>query len=921
MALQAGARLGPYEILSPLGAGGMGEVYRATDTNLKRQVAIKVLPAATASDPERVARFQREAEVLATLNHPNIAHIHGFEKSDGTLALVMELVEGPTLADRITQGPIPLNEALPIAKQIAEALEAAHEKGIIHRDLKPANIKVRDDGTVKVLDFGLAKLADPQNVNVTASPTATPAPMMTGVGMMLGTPAYMSPEQARGKPVDKRTDIWAFGCVLFEMLSGQRAFGGETMSDTIVALLEHQPGWRALATSTPGSVRRLLRRCLEKQPARRLHDIADARLEIADTLSGTEDGTIASATEPRTERTALSVVLITAIVIIGAMALMLWRDRLVEPPSGPLLSQVTRVTYDAGISTDPALSPDGKLLVYASDRASQSTTARNLDIWVQQVSGGEPIRLTRDLADDYQPAFSPGGTEIAFRSDRNGGGIYVIPTLGGDERLIAPNGRRPLFSPDGQWIAYWTGEPNTSVRAAGSRAFVVRTAGGPPMPIGAGLETPGYPVWSPDGKRVLLRDGGEFSREKWWSVSLQDGSTVETADEKFFATHGLTHPTPVAWVHDPDRIVFATAPDFAPIGSLWEVAVSASTWKLTGIPHQLTLGTGLETTASVAFLENGARRLVFSSRSMSDSIWSLPIGANGELASNEPVRLTDGASDGQPRLSADGRLLFFNSFLSVNPRDWVQDVINRKKAVLTTTPYERKPTPSADGSRVAYQARNPATSKMAVYVIDLTWHGGEVLQPGVPRKISGLDSESCGWPWSWSTSGRYLFYNCPISGPVWRYDTATGANAQVLGKNIYSVEYSPDGRWIAFQKTDTDGSRLFVASFTDGKAAEKDWISVMPDQGTSPQWAAGGNLLYFLSTRDGFSCIWGQRLDQIKKTPTGAPFAVYHSHSSTRSLANVTGFDEGLSVAVNRIAFVLGEQTGNIWMAEWKERK
>ena len=253
MALSPGTKLGSYEISTQIGVGGMGEVYRATDTNLKRQVAIKVLPDLVAADAERVARFQREAEVLAALNHPNIAHIHGLERSAGTIALVMELVEGPTLADRIAQGPIPVDVALPIAKQIAEALETAHEQGIIHRDLKPANIKVRADGTVKVLDFGLAKVMEPTGALLTSasqSPTI-PTLAMTQAGVILGTAAYMSPEQARGKDVDKRTDIWAFGCVLYEMLTGRIAFPGKTLSDTIVAVLERTPEWSVVPSYTP----------------------------------------------------------------------------------------------------------------------------------------------------------------------------------------------------------------------------------------------------------------------------------------------------------------------------------------------------------------------------------------------------------------------------------------------------------------------------------------------------------------------------------------------------------------------------------------------------------------------------------------------------------------------------------------------
>jgi serine/threonine protein kinase len=279
-----GKRIGVYEVVARLGEGGMGEVYRAADTSLGREVAIKVLPAPVAADAERLARFDREARTLAALNHPNIAAVYGLERSAGPTALVMELVDGPTLADTIAQGPIPLDEALAIAKQIADALEAAHERAIVHRDLKPANIKRRADGTVKVLDFGLAKALDPAAATSTsgasAPPTITSPALMTGVGMILGTAAYMSPEQARAKPVDRRADIWAFGAVLYEMLTGRRAFPGDEITDTIVLVITKDPDWTALPAATPTAVRRLLRRCLEKDPKRRLADMADARLEI-----------------------------------------------------------------------------------------------------------------------------------------------------------------------------------------------------------------------------------------------------------------------------------------------------------------------------------------------------------------------------------------------------------------------------------------------------------------------------------------------------------------------------------------------------------------------------------------------------------------------------------------------------------------
>ena len=281
MPLAVGSHIAHYEVTALIGEGGMGQVYRATDTKLNRQIALKILPEAFASDPDRLARFQREAQVLASLNHPGIAAIHGIEESDGQQALVLELVEGPTLADRIAKGPIPLDEALPIAKQIAEALEAAHEAGVIHRDLKPANIKVRDDGTVKVLDFGLAKALEPTpDGDPSQSPTLTAA--ATQMGVIMGTAAYMSPEQAAGKDTDKRSDIWSFGVVLFEMLTGQRLFSGETVSHVLGAVLQVEPQWDALPVATPHEVRRLLRRCLRKDRRQRLRDIGDVLDDLAD---------------------------------------------------------------------------------------------------------------------------------------------------------------------------------------------------------------------------------------------------------------------------------------------------------------------------------------------------------------------------------------------------------------------------------------------------------------------------------------------------------------------------------------------------------------------------------------------------------------------------------------------------------------
>ncbi|HZM63025.1 MAG TPA: serine/threonine-protein kinase, partial [Vicinamibacterales bacterium] len=331
MALAPGTRRGPYEITGKIGAGGMGEVYRARDVKLNRDVALKVLPEPFASDPERLARFEHEAKTLAALNHAHIAHIHGLEQSDGVHALVLEFVDGPTLADRIARGPIRINEAFPIARQIAGALEAAHRQGIIHRDLKPANIKIRPDGTVKVLDFGLAKALAPTGAGTAAateSPTITSPALMTGLGVILGTPAYMSPEQARGQAIEKCTDIWAFGCVLFEMITGRRAFSGATISDTLASVLGRSPDWTALPVATPPPLRHVLERCLEKDPKDRWRDIGDVRIALDDAEDWRPQTDSASPKTSRARERAAWAVVVALTAVVAALV----TPRSHEPP-------------------------------------------------------------------------------------------------------------------------------------------------------------------------------------------------------------------------------------------------------------------------------------------------------------------------------------------------------------------------------------------------------------------------------------------------------------------------------------------------------------------------------------------------------------------------------------------------------------
>jgi serine/threonine protein kinase len=499
MSLAPGTRIGSYEVVSIVGAGGMGEVYRARDTRLRRDVGVKVLPAPFADDAERLARFEREAQVLASLNHPHIAAIHGFEEHDGIRALVLEFVEGETLADRIVRGAMPLDEALPVARQIAEALEAAHEHGIVHRDLKPANIKITPDGVVKVLDFGLAKLADPPSTPtmpspLSMSPTITSPALMTQAGMLLGTAAYMAPEQAKGKPADKRSDIWAFGTVLYEMLTGRRAFGGDDVTDTLAAVMKDVPKY-ALSPRTPRRLRHLLERCLERDVKIRLRDIGEARIELA----AIEAGKVDEGMPPIASRRAAWLV---GGVIVGAAltaaAMVIWA----KPPSATLAPRARlQVILPDGVQLSPeaggatSVSPDGRLIVFAA------SSDKGRSLWLRPVD-----------ADDAKPLpGTEGGTLPFWSPDSAAVGFFAGDKL---KRLTISTGTVAAICGDisrAPGGGAWNGEGLIvfSPQLEGP-LFQVSATGGTPKPLTSLDEASHesnhiWPAFLPDGRHYLYQ--------------------------------------------------------------------------------------------------------------------------------------------------------------------------------------------------------------------------------------------------------------------------------------------------------------------------------------------------------------------------------------------------------------------------------
>ena len=902
MALVSGAKLGPYEVLTPLGAGGMGEVYRARDTKLGRDVALKVLPEAFANDAERMARFQREAQVLASLNHPNIASIYGLEESGRVHALVMELVEGPTLAQRMQSGDIPLEEALPIARQVAEALEAAHERGVVHRDLKPANIKVTPEGTVKVLDFGLAKALDIEDSasNISNSPTLTAA---TQAGVILGTAAYMSPEQARGKRVDKRADIWAFGVVLYEMLSGKHAFQGETTSDMLAAVLKSEPDWDALPAGVSPGIGNLLRRCLEKDPKLRLRDIGEARITLLAPEPSEREEVQPPPAEPKAGPTAGRWWWIAAAALVAIAFAVGWQ--LHGPGVSPPPWKLTRLTADPGLSDSPALSPDGKLLAYASDRGSDGQQ----DLYVKQVAGGQPIRLTSDGAGNRTPDFSPEGSKIVFRSDRDGGGIYEIPAFGGDAHLVARDGLRPKFSPDSSQIAYWVGDEGVAAAVPGSgTAWVVPVRGGSPERVGSNFTAARYPIWSPDGKHLLFigytsTKAYQASAIDWWVVSTNGGEAVRTglhealvrAEQQAVGPNAEPDfPIPACW-SGANTVIFSAASGDA--YNLWEIAISPRTGRVSDAPKRLTTGAGNEAQASCT--AGGA--LAFTDEDSRSDIWSLSADLDRGTSKSALQRITQGPADREyPSLSNNGRFVTFASNQSGRLNIWIRDLANGKESSVDSSPLvERFPVINASGTRVAYSVYEKG--KRVVYVS---------APSGAPEKLC----EGCLRATGWSRDEKTLLVFGGDPYQINLLDIASHQQTPLLKHSSYHVIYgrfSPDNRWVSFTvRTEPNRGRIAIAPVDGPKPVpESAWITIAPSEAQDwANWSPDGKTLYFTSRKDGHSCLWGQRLDASSHQPVGEAFAVQHFHGrvSYRQL--------GWSAAGGRIALVLVEDTGNIWM-------
>ena len=886
-----GALAARYRIEREVGHGGMAIVFLARDLRHDRPVAIKVLRPELAGvlGPER---FLREIQVAARLTHPHILPMLDSGEADGLLYYTMPFIEGETLRQRLDrEKQLPLEDALRIAREVAGALDHAHRQGVVHRDVKPENILFAA-GHAVVADFGIA-----QALEVAGGGS------LTTTGVILGTPAYLSPEQAAGgRTLDARSDQYSLGCVVYEMLAGQPPFTGpgpDSLLHQHLNVSAHPV--TELRPAVPAALAGTLARALAKNPADRFADIA----RFADSLV-LPAAVVAPAHIPARSASAKRVTLLwsgVAVVAVAATAVGLWTWLHPTPFTREL--KLTRLTYDTGVSMDPAISRDGKLVAYSSDRGGDG----NMDLWVQYVGQRSPLRLTRGATTNWQLSFSPEGSRIAFRSERDGGGLYIVNTLGGPERRIADHGMNPRFSPDGSLISFV--EDVAWAPGGGRRMFLVSPDGGPPRPFQPDFTTHVIPTsggvnWSPDGRHLMFygsRPGQRETRD-WYVAPVAGGPAVRTGALRSVGQRDIVQ-YPCLWL--PGQIIFVAGTTIEGM-NLYRARIHAGSWKVTGPVEQLTSGPGMKYYLGLA--ADGT--LVMPDFTWVIQLWTLALDPVTGRSAGEPARIT---SDAAPKLglmvSQDGRRLAYSTYsgptanrqTEVRVRDLASGAETTAVSV-TSNRINLVPVLNPGGTTLAYQDEKEGSSSAFVL------HSQETTA----RELCRDCAVTCFLPGSGEAVVGY--------GPkrLARRDLATGAERDVMrlgAGSILDADAAAGDRWLAVLWGRPDLSMgIYAAPLRDSAATERDLVPLVegPAWFGCPRWSADGSRLYYLSNQDGYTCVWMRRVDRVSGRPTGAAAPVYHLHRTDRILYPRGAWS--IAVTADRLIFNAAEIHGNIWQAK-----
>ena len=843
MALTPGTRLGPYEVVAPIGAGGMGEVYRARDTRLHRDVALKILPDAFALNSDRVARLEREAQVLAALNHSNIASIFGFEQSGGISALALEMVEGPTLAERIAEAPLSVDETLLIARQIAAALEAAHESGIIHRDLKPANIKVRPDGTVKVLDFGLAKAVESdanRSGSASMSPTLT-TPAVTGVGTILGTAAYMAPEQARGRAVDKRADIWAFGCVVFEMLTGRRAFEGGDVTDVLASVIKTDPDWEALPPDLPAAVRTTIRHCLAKDPAHRIRDIGDVRLALTGAFhTETSAPAVAPMIIPRRSARVAATVAIAAVsaaVLAGAGTWLLMKPARPAVDRMAILHSDPKMRFGGAAGTDVLVTPDGRRVAYTAGAEG------DVRLYLRALDQLAPAPIAASISNPIHLMMAPDGQWIGF-GDTTDRMIKKVSINGGPPLPIAG-------LPTGTGYAGSAWAPDDTIIFGTSSAGLMRVSpGGAPETLTKADRTKGevahrFPYLLPGGRAILFTIFPADGQPDNMQIALLD---LQSRQHRVIVRGG---GFPVYM--DSGHIVYGND------GTLRAVRFDLDRLEVQGNPVAVVEGIVTKAGGAASFSVSANGTLVYvagaGAAGRRSVVWVDRQGREEET--NVPPRTYAYA-----RLSPDG------GRVALDIRDeqndiWTWDLTRKTLTRLTFNPaIDRAPVWTPDGTRVAFSMATGSAEPVFIQAADGS---------GTPTRVT--PETGVFLPASFTPDGKQLLVHPSASAPydLQIVDIDGKSPPRPLLAEPYSESngvVSPDGRWLAYQSNESGRDEIYVRPFPDVRSGR--W-QVSSGGGTRPLWNRNGQeLFYYLAP----GVIWSVPVVPGSSFTAGTPAVV-----------------------------------------------